>query len=79
MWSTHGTYLNRETKTAIKCLGANKSQKAIIRTGKAVGILTDTVAKFDNDNKITPESGKHAAASAKKDRSNEDIDATLLL
>lgn len=75
----HVEHLNRETKTAIKCRGANKSQKAIIRTGKAVGVLTDTVAKFDDDNKITPESGKHAAASAKKDRSNEDIEASLLL
>lgn len=63
----HMEHLNRETKTSIKSLGANKSQKAIIRTGKAVGVLIDSLAKFDEDNKITSDSGKHAPASAKKD------------
>ena len=40
-------HLNREVKTAIKGLGANKSQKAILRTGKAVGVLTDNLTNFD--------------------------------
>ena len=32
----HMEHLNREAKTAIKGLGANKSQKAILRTGRAI-------------------------------------------
>lgn len=63
----HMEHLNRETKTSIKSLGANKSKKAIIRTGKAIGVLSDSLAKFDKDNNIDPDSGTHAAASAKKD------------
>ena len=43
----HMKHLNREIKTAIKCLGANKSQKAIIRTGKAIGVLSDCLGEFD--------------------------------
>ena len=50
-------HLNREVKTAIQGLGANKSKKAILRTGKAIGILTNKLAKFDKDNNISSDRG----------------------
>ena len=45
----HMEHLNREAKTAIQGLGTNKSKKAILRTGKTIGILTYKLAKFDKD------------------------------
>ena len=60
-------HLNREAKTAIQGLGANKSKKAILRTGKAIGILTNKLTKFDKDNNISSDRGAHAVKSAKKD------------
>ena len=63
----HMEHLNREAKTAIKGLGANKSQKAILRTGKAIGLLSDTLTKFDKDNNISGDRGAHAVKSAKRD------------
>ena len=57
-------HLNREVKTAIKGLGANKS---LLRTGKAVGVLTDKFTNFDKDNSISMDCGTHAVRSAKKD------------
>ena len=63
----HMEHLNREVKTAIKSLGANKSKKAIIRTGKAIGVLSKMLSKYDQEKNITLDNGKHTAASAKKD------------
>lgn len=63
----HMEHLNREVKTAIKGLGANKSQKAVLRTGKAIGVLTDNLTNFDEDNSISMDRGTHAVRSAKKD------------
>lgn len=39
----HIEHLNRLAKSAIKCLGANKSQKAIVRVGKSIGTLEGTL------------------------------------
>ena len=63
----HMEHLNREAKTAIEGLGANKSKKAILCTGKAIGILKDTLDKFDKDNNVPSDRGAHAVKSAKKD------------
>ena len=60
-------HLNSEAKTAIEGLGANKSKKAILCTGKAIGILKDTLDKFDKDNNVPSDRGAHAVKSAKKD------------
>lgn len=63
----HMEHLNREVKTVIKGLGANKSSKAIMRTGKATGVLTNTLTEFDKDNDISADRGAHAIKSADKD------------
>ena len=41
----HMEHLNRSCKTAIEGLGANKSQKAIIRVGKTVGIVDELLIR----------------------------------
>ena len=46
----HMEHLNREAKTAIQGLGAKKFKKTILHTGKAIGILTNKLAKFNRDN-----------------------------
>ena len=65
----HMEHLNREVnlKTAIKGLGANKSQKAILRTGKAVGVPTDNLQDLDDHNGISMDHGTHTVRSSKKD------------
>ncbi len=63
----HIEHLNRLAKTAIQGLGANKSEKAIQRVGKAIGTLTDTLENFDKVNNVPAESGAHSTRSSEKD------------
>lgn len=63
----HMEHLNREVKTAIKGLGANKSSKAIMHTGKVIGVLTNTLTEIDKNNDISADHGAHAIKSADKD------------
>ena len=46
----HMEHLNRTIKDAINHLGANKTPKAILRAGKALGGLTKVVHHFDKLN-----------------------------
>ena len=62
----HMEHLNRLT---IEGLGANKSEKAIQRTGKAIGTLTSTLDKFDAVNNVPAVSGHHTVRSCEKDLS----------
>lgn len=63
----HMEHLNRLCKTAIEGLGANKSEKAIIRVGKTVGVLEDLLNNFDSENNVTSVSDAHTARSMVKD------------
>jgi L1 cell adhesion molecule like protein len=63
----HMEHLNRQAKIAIDGLGANKSQKAIQRTGKAIGTLTSALDKFDMANSVAGVSGHHSVRSSEKD------------
>ena len=63
----HIEHLNRLAKTAINGLGANKSEKAIKRVGKAIGALTDSLENFDEVNNVPAESGAHSTRSSEKD------------
>ena len=63
----HIEYLNRVAKTAIEGLGANKSEKAIKRVGKAIGTLTDSLDNYDKVNNVPAESGAHSTRSSEKD------------
>ena len=53
-------HLNKRVKVAIEGLGANKSKKAITRTGKAMGVLIKVVDSFDYEAGVTVPSGKHS-------------------
>ena len=61
-------HLNKLAKVAIEGLGANKSEKAITRVGKAIGTMTDTLENFDAINKVPAESGVHSKSSSEKDQ-----------
>lgn len=63
----HIEHLNRLCKTAINGLGANKSQKAIIRVGKTVGVMDDLMDNFDSVNDVAVTSDKHTSTSMEKD------------
>ena len=60
-------HLNRLCKTAIEGLGANKSEKAIMRVRKTVGVLEGLLNNFDSDNDVATISNAHTASSMVKD------------
>ena len=53
----HMEHLNRVVKTSIQGLGANKTQKAITKAGKVVGVLDPVLRSFDDDNHVGTVSG----------------------
>jgi len=63
----HMEHLNRLAKDAIRSQGANKTNRAISRVGKAVGTLAPVLNQFDKDNCVATPSGKHSRANAKTD------------
>ena len=63
----HMEHMNRIVKTTIAGLGANKTDKAIIRAGKSVGSFSDILAAFDDEARVASISGKHTEKSALKD------------
>ena len=64
----HMEHLNRIAKEAIKNLGANKTEKAIARVGRALGTIAPVLRQFDEENAVTAPSGAHQRASTEKDR-----------
>uniref|UniRef100_A0A1X7TR30 DUF6589 domain-containing protein n=1 Tax=Amphimedon queenslandica TaxID=400682 RepID=A0A1X7TR30_AMPQE len=60
-------HLNRVVKEALKGLGANKTEKAMVYVGKAVGALDSVHKNYDYDNCINEGSGSHRAASFSKE------------
>ena len=60
-------HINRFVKISIEGLGCNKSEKAIIKFGKAVGVLSRVTDSFDKEAGVPQSSGKHSTKSAKKD------------
>ena len=63
----HMEHLNRIAKDAIKGLGANKPEKAIVRVGRALGTIAPVSQNFDDDNGVPPLSGGHNVSQYKKD------------
>ena len=63
----HQEHLNRVIKDAIRDLGANKTEVAIVRAGKALGTLDPVLWKFDAENNVKKPSGAHKPPSAAKD------------
>ena len=63
----HMEHLNRVAKTAVEGLGANKSEKAIVRVGKTVGTLSAATENFDNQHHVPADSASHSKKSSAKD------------
>lgn len=63
----HMEHLNPLTKVAVEGLGANKSEKAITRVGKAIGTMSITLDHFDTVNNVPSVSGAHSVKSTDKD------------
>ena len=60
-------HLNQVLKTAIQHLGANKIEKAVVRVGKCIAPLSDTLSQYDHIHAISETSGYHPWASSEKD------------
>lgn len=63
----HMEHLNRLVKVSIEGLGANKSERAIGRVAKALGVLSKTTESFDSKVGLKAPSGKHSDSDEKKD------------
>ena len=64
----HMEHANRLVKEAIKHLGANKTEKAVMRIGKVVGTLAPVLALFDQELEIGSVSDTHRVASFEKEK-----------
>ena len=63
----HQEHLNRLCKTAIKSLGPNRTDEAVLRCGKALGTISGVLRQFDQDNNISSPTGAHRRPSYGKD------------
>ena len=63
----HMEHLNRIAKDAIRGLGANKSEKAIVRVGRTLGTVAPVLQSFDDENDVLSLSGCHNVRQCKKD------------
>ena len=63
----HLEHLNRALKGTIQGLGTNNNETTIVRASKAIGIIKDTIQKFDQENSITSSSGSHGTPGIKKE------------
>ena len=63
----HLEHLNRACKTAINALGANITEKTLLRTGKCIGPLTKVLNNYDSENELKKASTTHSSARANKD------------
>lgn len=62
----HQEHLNRVVKDAIRGLGANKTEPAILHVGKALGTLEPVLRQFDAENKVKKPSGTHKPPKCRK-------------
>ena len=63
----HMEHLNRMVKMSINGLGANKTEKAIVRAGKSVGSFSKSLVNFDYQAGVPSISGMHSQKSMSKD------------
>ena len=63
----HLEHLNKEIKNIIQGLGANKTKDGLIRCGKALGTISETLMQYDNDNNIAKCSGAHSKLGCQKE------------
>ena len=63
----HLEHLNRTLKGIIQGMGTNKTETAIVHASKAIGIINETIRKYDHENNIGQSSGAHSAPAIKKE------------
>ena len=63
----HMEHLNKTVKEAVYYLGANKTEKAIVKIGKAIGTIVPILDQFDSQNRIHSTSSRHVRPDAKND------------
>ena len=63
----HMEHLNRIAKEAIRFQGANKTEKAIERIGRAIDTLFSVVDNFDTHNRVPATSSRHLRPDAQED------------
>ncbi len=60
-------HLNRIAKDAIRALGANKTEQAVERVGKAIGTIAPLLQQYDEETNVKNVSGAHKRAKMSKD------------
>ena len=63
----HQEHLNKLCKDLVKGLGSNKTKENTIRCSKAMGVLHDFLANFDELNQVPSTNGAHSSPSFKED------------
>lgn len=63
----HQEHLNRIVKDAIRGLNTNKTEKAVQKVGKTLGMLSPLLDNFDSINNVKQPSGSHKAPGFAKD------------
>lgn len=63
----HMEHLNKLAKVEVEGLGANKTEKAITRVGKAIGTMSGSLENFDTVDNVPGVSGAHSCQSSSKD------------
>ena len=65
----HIEHLNKVVRECIEGLGASKTERAIVRAGKAIRITEDILQSFDEQHSVRCASGRHVIASTMNDQS----------
>ena len=60
----HMEHLNKIAKEAIRFQGANKTRKAILRIGRAIGTMSPVLDQFDAQNEVSSTRSIHAKSDA---------------
>ena len=63
----HLEHLNRILKGTVHGLGSNKTETAIVRSSKAIGIIKEVIDKFDQQNKVPSSNKSHRIPAIKKE------------
>ena len=63
----HCEHLNRVCKDAIRSLHTNKTEKAVRRVSRSLGVMVPILSQFDNENGVAKESGLHKTTSYEND------------
>ena len=64
----HMEHLNRVVKDCLRGLGANQTDTAILRIGRALGTIVPVLTKFDESNNVPAISGAHTRKSMQRDQ-----------